>query len=204
MSSYEYKVINAPSRGARGPGVKGADGRFAHSLESLMNRMASEGWEFQRAETLPSEERSGLTSTQTVYRSVLVFRRKAASDLGAFDPRMLDAPDAPPLMLPHPEIEEEDIAAPDNQGLSALLRRRASRIFGPGAAVRPVDDTPATETRVWSAVPDVADPGEDDDDMLVEDDMPVDFYGSDTLEFTDRRAQFEMDETYQRPRSAAE
>ena len=81
MGSYEYKVVAAPTRGTRGPGAKGAEGRFALSLEDVMNRMAAEGWEYQRAETLPSEERAGLTNVQTVYRNVLVFRRPRSGDI---------------------------------------------------------------------------------------------------------------------------
>ena len=57
-----------------------------------MNAMATDGWEFQRAETLPSEERSGLTGTKTVYHNMLVFRRQRDSDLAAFSPRVLDTP----------------------------------------------------------------------------------------------------------------
>ena len=49
--------------------------RFAHALTSTMNAMARDGWEYLRADTLPSEERSGLTKRSTVYHSVLVFRR---------------------------------------------------------------------------------------------------------------------------------
>lgn len=75
MVRYEYKVIPAPAKGLKAPGVKGAEARFAHTLEQRMNEMAAEGWEYLRADILPSEERQGLTSTQTVYRSVLVFRR---------------------------------------------------------------------------------------------------------------------------------
>ena len=37
--------------------------------------MAANGWEYVRAETLPCEERSGLTGRTTVYHNVLVFRR---------------------------------------------------------------------------------------------------------------------------------
>ena len=74
---YEYKVIPAPAKGRKKRGIKGAEARFAHALESTMNELAADGWEFQRADILPSEERQGLTSTQTVYRSVLVFRRWA-------------------------------------------------------------------------------------------------------------------------------
>lgn len=88
---FEYKVIPAPSRGQRGKGVKGAEARFAHALEIVMNDMAAEGWEYQRAETLPSEERSGLTGTTTTFRNVLVFRRPRASDVAPFQPRLLEA-----------------------------------------------------------------------------------------------------------------
>lgn len=42
--------------------------------------MAAEGWEYVRAETLPSEERSGLAGRNTVYHNVLVFRRERRAD----------------------------------------------------------------------------------------------------------------------------
>lgn len=75
MAGYEYKVVPAPARGRKAPGVKTPEARFANGLETAMNALAAEGWEYLRADILPSEERQGLTSTQTVYRSVLVFRR---------------------------------------------------------------------------------------------------------------------------------
>jgi len=65
--SYEYKVVPAPSRGTRAKGVKGAPGRFSLSLEQVMNMLGAEGWEYQRTDTLPSEERQGLTGTTTTY-----------------------------------------------------------------------------------------------------------------------------------------
>lgn len=77
MTRYTYKVIPAPAKGRKSPGVKGAEARFAHGLEEVMNEMAAQGWEYLRADILPSEERQGLTSSTTVYRSVLVFRREA-------------------------------------------------------------------------------------------------------------------------------
>jgi hypothetical protein len=46
-----------------------------------MNALAAEGWDYQRSDILPSEERQGLTSTHTVYRSVLVFRRALAVEV---------------------------------------------------------------------------------------------------------------------------
>jgi len=80
MQMYEYKVIPAPAKGRKAPGIKGPEARFAHGLELAMNALAAEGWDYLRADILPSEERQGLTSTQTVYRSVLVFRRAIESD----------------------------------------------------------------------------------------------------------------------------
>ncbi|WP_397542295.1 DUF4177 domain-containing protein [Roseovarius salis] len=83
MARYEYKVIPAPARGRKAPGIKGAEARFAHGLETAMNELAAQGWEYLRADILPSEERQGLASTQTVYRSVLVFRRGAEAESAA-------------------------------------------------------------------------------------------------------------------------
>lgn len=86
MSHYEYRVIPAPTRGAKAKGVKSAEARFAHSVEETMNTMAAEGWEYHRAETLPSTERAGLTSTTTTWRNLLVFRRKVAAAAAPVQP----------------------------------------------------------------------------------------------------------------------
>jgi len=75
MARYEYKVVPAPSKGRKARGVKTPEGRFALSIEDVLNQMGEEGWEYLRAELLPSEERSGLTSSITQWRNVLVFRR---------------------------------------------------------------------------------------------------------------------------------
>jgi hypothetical protein len=73
--SYEYKVVPAPVKGVKAKGVKGAEAQFAHALSELMNGLAVDGWEYQRADTLPAEMRSGLTGKTTVFRNMLVFRR---------------------------------------------------------------------------------------------------------------------------------
>ena len=57
MPQYEYRVIAAPTRGVRTKGINSAEARFSHALEEMINTMAGEGWEYQRAETLPSLER---------------------------------------------------------------------------------------------------------------------------------------------------
>ncbi|MEX0367206.1 MAG: DUF4177 domain-containing protein [Ruegeria sp.] len=94
MAGWEYKVIPAPTKGQKAKGVKGGEGRFAHALELLMNDMARAGWEFQRAETLPSTERSGLTGSTTEWRNLLVFRRSVNDPLDDFEPELLPAPEA--------------------------------------------------------------------------------------------------------------
>ncbi|WP_170608059.1 DUF4177 domain-containing protein [Ruegeria arenilitoris] len=79
MQRYEYKVVPAPQKGTKARGVKTPEGRFANSIETLLNQLGQEGWEYQRAELLPSEERAGLTSSSVNWRNVLVFRRALIS-----------------------------------------------------------------------------------------------------------------------------
>ena len=80
---FEYKVVPAPMRGEKERGLKTGAERFAHALSMAMNEMASEGWEYWRAETLPAEERSGLTSKTTVFHNLLVFRRPVTEGMAA-------------------------------------------------------------------------------------------------------------------------
>ena len=81
MSQYEYKVVPAPKKGLKAKGVKSADDRYANALETAMNALGAKGWEYQRSETLPSEERSGLTRRVTTFQNMLVFRRAVAVDV---------------------------------------------------------------------------------------------------------------------------
>lgn len=79
MTHYIYKVVPAPAKGEKASGVKSAEARFALGLETAINGAAREGWEYLRAEILPSQERQGLAGTRTVQRSMLVFRRPAGA-----------------------------------------------------------------------------------------------------------------------------
>ena len=74
---YEYTVVPAPARGEKVKGAKTPTDRYALAMAAELNRMAAEGWDYVRAEALPSEERSGLTGRSTVYHNLLVFRRAA-------------------------------------------------------------------------------------------------------------------------------
>lgn len=72
---YEYWVVPAPRKGEKARGLKTGEERFALALTNVMNSMAAQGWEYQRADALPCDERSGLTGTKTTFHNVLVFRR---------------------------------------------------------------------------------------------------------------------------------
>lgn len=117
MPAYEYSVIPAPNRGEKARGAKTGADRFALALTATLNDMAADGWEYVRAETLPSEERAGLTGRATVYHNVLVFRRSlGAEELPAqptYTARVEPIPQlAPAQPEPQPLAEEhEDLPA---------------------------------------------------------------------------------------------
>jgi hypothetical protein len=98
MQRYEYKVIPAPRRGTKSREAKTTEDRFALTLSTLMNDLGREGWEYQRAETLPCEERAGFTKTKTVEQIVLVFRRPLSVSSA------LAATLAEPVAVPTPRL----------------------------------------------------------------------------------------------------
>lgn len=127
MQLYEYKVIPAPRRGEKAKGAKSVADRFGVALANAMNDMARDGWEYLRADTLPCEERVGLTGSATNFQHMLVFRRAvaqptvfaapapapvvsvAAAEAAAF----LDTPDeAPTRVVPFTARAPEGNAAP--------------------------------------------------------------------------------------------
>lgn len=67
MSQFEYKVVPAPKTGLKAKGVKTSEERFANALQATMNMLGAEGWEYQRTDTLPCEERSGFTKRVTTF-----------------------------------------------------------------------------------------------------------------------------------------
>lgn len=75
MAQFEYKVVPAPSKSLKNTGEASSEARFAATVAQSLNGEARQGWEFVRAETLPQDERSGLTGTVRVFRTVLIYRR---------------------------------------------------------------------------------------------------------------------------------
>jgi hypothetical protein len=75
MPRFEYKVVAAPRKGVKAKEARTSEDRFAHAIAVLINAQARDGWEYLRTDTLPMEERKGLTGKTTVYQNLLIFRR---------------------------------------------------------------------------------------------------------------------------------
>lgn len=105
MQRYEYKVIPAPRRGTKSREAKTTEDRFALTLTMLMNDQGREGWEYQRAETLPCDERAGFTKTKTTEQIMLVFRRPLSAAAASLAP----ATEAPAMFRP---LSPEPAATP--------------------------------------------------------------------------------------------
>jgi hypothetical protein len=118
MQRYEYKVVAAPHKGVKAKGVRTPEGRFANAIELRLNELAAEGWEFLRAELLPSEERSGLTGSTTNWRNLLVFRREVA----VADAAAADVPARATAAAPEPKPEPAPEAAKQEKEVPAGLR----------------------------------------------------------------------------------
>jgi hypothetical protein len=83
--NYEYRVVPAPRRAAKAKGARSGEERFALALSAVMNDLGAQGWEYVRSDTLPMDERAGLTGTKTSYLNMLVFRRVILNNSHAFD-----------------------------------------------------------------------------------------------------------------------
>ncbi|MBR9763463.1 MAG: DUF4177 domain-containing protein [Rhodobacteraceae bacterium] len=114
--NWEYRVVPAPDKSRRFRGVRGAEARFARTIEEVINHMAASGWEYCRAEILPE---AGRRRAMT-YHNLLVFRRDPESAPQPSETRLLEAPE----VAPRPEEDDEAPA-----GLGQRLRQGAARVI---------------------------------------------------------------------------
>lgn len=145
MPKFEYRIVPAPEKSPRIRGLKGAP-LFAFTLEEVMNSLGADGWQYLRAETLPHDERTGLTSRKTTYRNMLIFQREivevsTSAAVAVPRPARVQATrPAPPPLSRDPEAD-----MPPSAGRASGPERLAER-----AADRP-DDRPADrEGPPWS------------------------------------------------------
>ncbi|MFY0597386.1 MAG: DUF4177 domain-containing protein [Cognatishimia sp.] len=125
MDRFEYKVVPAPLKGRKARGVRRSEDKFAYSVQEVMNDMALDGWEYQRSETLPHEERSGLTSTSRTFRSVLVFRRQLA---GSVSSAPVEEPAVTEIAAP---VEITPASEPENPDPVAVRPKRVRPVAVP-------------------------------------------------------------------------
>lgn len=134
MQRYEYRVVPAPRKGEKARGLKSTEDRFAYALSRVMNDMAREGWDYQRTDTLPVEERSGLTGTKTVFQNMLVFRKTLAA------PAPAAQPSAPAAAVVAPSLQSRLVETPAPQAEADpldLAARRAALNVQPEAGAAP-------------------------------------------------------------------
>ena len=86
MQQFEYKVVPAPRRGEKTKTARTTPDRFAHALTLLMNDLGRDGWDYIRADTLPCDERIGLTGRTTTFQNMLVFRRALIAAVPQIEP----------------------------------------------------------------------------------------------------------------------
>ena len=117
MPRYEYLTVPAPRKGEKNKGAKTPEARAAQAMQTLLNAQAAKGWEYLRADMLPMEERSGLTSKTVNYQTILVFRREidaedateGRADFGAFpDTALEDETATSPAPKAAPRAEKTD------------------------------------------------------------------------------------------------
>jgi hypothetical protein len=117
MQQFEYRVVPAPQRGEKVRGAKTTAERFAAALMSVMNDLGRDGWEYLRADTLPCEERVGLTGKSSSFLHMLVFRRPLSAAV-AESPAVQTSPK---LARPMPD-DPEPGSAPTRAPLGAASR----------------------------------------------------------------------------------
>ncbi len=138
--TFEYKVVPAPRRGEKARGAKTTVDRFAVALTRVMNEQARDGWEYIRADTLPCDERSGLTGTATHFQHLLVFRRALAAGAKPAVSAYSDEPVLRRPAAPEPEFDEaEDEAETVVTPLSPRIPEGSAPALGP--AVPPLPST---------------------------------------------------------------
>lgn len=156
MAQYEYKVIPAPTKGEKAQGIKAPEARMANTVQVLLNAQASEGWEYLRTDILPSDERQGLTSTQTVYRTLMIFRRAKAETDKAADDLILTAQSVAEATSP---ISDKSVRR--EPSLASAPPPRAEPVKTP-VTPDPAPDAPEPQTPEKPEKPDPQTPTKDD------------------------------------------
>lgn len=148
MQRFEYKVVPAPRRGEKARGVKSTEERFALALSMVMNELGAEGWDYVRADSLPCDERSGLTGTKTSFQNMLVFRREilAEAPRAPVFTRAAVAPAASPAEpAPAMPVAAAPVAAPEAAAIVAPVLHAQPREVNSAPSLGPARPEVAAE-----------------------------------------------------------
>lgn len=129
---YEYKCVAAPEKARRRRGARTRTDRVAGAMEDILKTEAVDGWEYQRTDLLPVEEKSGwFGRSHEVHRAVLVFRRAkagmrpaAVDRLEAVEP-LRSRPEVPTRA---PELREVPMPRPESDGEFRLAATREAAV----------------------------------------------------------------------------
>lgn len=119
MQTHEYVAIPAPRKAVSARGLKGVPAKFANAISNMMNEMAAEGWRYERTDTLPCDERQGLTGKTVKYHALMIFSRSieiSDDQLALPAPTELleeDAPENSPEDVPEDAPSDETDPATD-------------------------------------------------------------------------------------------
>lgn len=137
---YEYKCVAAPEKAKRRRGAKTRTDRVAGAMEDILKAEGVGGWEYQRTDLIPVEEKSGMFSRATeVHRAVMVFRRPLASSVSqpayAPAPAVQVAPQAPAAA----PMQVQEAPAPAASETDGDFRLAADRSAPAEPAAHPVE-----------------------------------------------------------------
>ncbi|MCY4207315.1 MAG: hypothetical protein OXD29_05105 [Roseovarius sp.] len=76
MSRFEYKIIPASVNRGKAKLLKGGAEKVAVKLESEINKLGLNGWEYYRTETYPIQKSRWFSPPKIDHISILVFRRE--------------------------------------------------------------------------------------------------------------------------------
>lgn len=159
MAYYDYKVVSAPQRSKKAKGISNPADLFALTLTDAINEHARQGWEYLRAESLPTQTPRGLLKRPTEDSvSVLVFRRERA----AMEPQLEAAAPYPAARTapavsfspepPEPQMDSdfEEAPEPANAGprpfnervQEAGIRRRQPQVTSSDTTPSPLRPSP--------------------------------------------------------------
>ena len=135
MIRYEYKVVPAPNQGRKGKGARSVSDRFALALQTVMNELGQDGWEYLRTDTLPCEERQGITGRVTTYQNMLVFRRAASEQAPQMAAPMLQAVRPSPVVAAPRAVSAQSAAQPEPERSVPMRDSRTDAAAAAAAAL---------------------------------------------------------------------